>query len=292
MRTQAVAVQVIEGDGMFGTMTATWWMGCVTFLLTATATATAYADPGVEERLEGCEGLPARGRIARSEAVGEDAVYVVPRSGDRLLVFPKEEDRGCEVYAIGRAAVSTSGSFGSASKAVALKPRRCAGNNCIIAVMVNGKDDKPLMALRTDANCDDSVELRPIKLFATRDSIEMVCHGSAGAGWKERRVLFDVSEDTLVTLYSLDTGSYIAPSPAEKKAGIGPSCPVGSIQVEKVGDKPVLRVVDPASGTLHDGKGTVPARQLCYDAKKHEFKPSGAPDKPTDVDAHAGCRRR
>jgi hypothetical protein len=271
-------------------MTTAWWMGCVTLFLAATATA--YAEPGVEARLDGCEGLPAHGRVARYEPIGEDAIYVVARSSDRFLAFPKEEDRGCEVYAIGKAAVTASGSFGSASKALALRPRRCAGGSCTIALAVRGKDERPLMALRTEADCDDSVELRPIKLFATRDSIELVCHASAGAGWKERRVLFDVSEDTIVTLYSLETGSYIAPSPAEKKAGMGPSCPVGSIQVEKTGDKPMLRVVDPASGALHDGKGTLPARLLCYDAKKHEFKPAGAPDVPTAVDAHAGCRRR
>jgi hypothetical protein len=266
------------------------WMGCLTLLLAATAYA-GPPPPDTDDPFEGCEGLPARARMARNEPVGEDAVHVVARSGERYLVFPQQEG-GCEVYPIGRAAARANGSFGSANKAFALLPRQCAGGSCAVALAIRGKDERPLMALRTDADCDDSVALRPIKLFPGRDSIELVCHASAGAGWKERRVIFDVTGDTLATLYSLDTGSYIAPSPAEKKAGGCASCPVGSVRVEKVGDKPLLRVVDPASGTLHNGKGTLPARQLGYDPARHGFTPTGAPDIPTRVDAHASCRRR
>jgi len=248
------------------------WMGCLVLLL-ATA-ATAYAEPsGAGDRLDGCKGLP---RLARSEDVGEDAVHAVARSGERYLVFP-QQDSGCEVYAFTRAA-RVEGHFGAGSKAFALRAPRCAGGSCPVAMAIRGKDDRPLLALRTDADCDVSVELR-------------LSRNSAGAGWRERHVIFDATENTLVTLYSLDTGSYIAPTPAEKKAGECASCPVGSLRVEKVGDQPLLRVMDPASGTLQNGKGTLPARQLGYDAKRHTLTPTGAPDVPTPVDAHAGCRR-
>jgi hypothetical protein len=267
------------------------WMGCLALLLGPAVTATTYADSsGTADPLDSCKGLPARGRMARHEPVGEDAVYVVARSGERYLAFPEQED-GCEVFSIGAAAPSVAGHFGAGSKALALRAPRCAGGNCSVAMAVRGKDDRPLLALRTDLDCDISVEPRLIKLFPDRDTIEVVCRNSAGAGWKERHAIFDATEDTLVTLYSVDIGSYIAPTAAEKKAGECGSSPVGSLRVEKVGDKPLLRVVDPATGTLQNGKGTVPARQLGYDPKRRTFTPTGAPDVPTSVDAHAGCRR-
>src|SRR5215475_2074615 len=85
------------------------WMECLA-LLTATvsvtviATATASADPPAKDtRLDGCKGLPARGRIARAESIGEDAVFAVTTSGDRYLVFP-QQDGGCEVFPFGAAA--------------------------------------------------------------------------------------------------------------------------------------------------------------------------------------------
>jgi hypothetical protein len=50
--------------------------------------------------------------------------------------------------------------------------------------------------------------------------------------------------------------------------------------------------VDPASGTLQNGRGTLPARQLGYDPKRHELVPTGAPDIPTPVNARVACRRQ
>src|SRR5262245_46508127 len=132
------------------------WMGCLTLLVAVTA----YAEPpasGVDDRLDGCEGIPARARMARYESVGEDAVHAVARSGDRYLVFPHEEGTGCVVYPIGRAAARVEGNFASATKAFVLKPRRCAAGSCTVALAVRGKDDRPIMALRTEADCDDSV---------------------------------------------------------------------------------------------------------------------------------------
>src|SRR4051794_20449611 len=105
------------------------WMGYLTVLLAATVTATAYGEPsGVDDRLDGCKGLPARGRMARYEPVGEDAVHAVARSGDHYLVFP-QQDSGCEVYAIGRAAVRVEGHFGAGTKALALRAPRCGGGS-------------------------------------------------------------------------------------------------------------------------------------------------------------------
>lgn len=276
-------------------MTAARWIGCVLLVLAATAMADPPAGPGpgIDARLDGCDGLPARAQIARTQPVGEDAVHAVSRSGERYLVFPAGDGRGCAVYALGRPAAHASGQFGDAggARAVALKPSRCASGSCTIALAVCGKQGGPVAALRTDLDCDDSVELHALKLFGSRDSLELVCHASSGAGWQERRALVEIT-DALAVRYVLDTGSYIAPSPAEKKPGTCPSRPVGSLRVEKPGDRPLLRVVDPASGPLQDGKGTLPARQLTYDPAKHEFAPSGAPDIPTQVDARAGCRRR
>jgi hypothetical protein len=271
-------------------MSAYRWMGCLGLLLAGVV----HADPrpgSIEERLDGCEGLPERGSMARYEPVGQNALYGVARSGERYLVFPQQEGRDCEVYPIGRAAARVKGSFGRGSEVCALQPPSCAGGSCFVALVVRGKQERPLAALRTDASCNESVALRPIKLFPGRDSVELVCHASSGAGWKERRVLVDVTGAALAALYSLNTGSYIAVSPEEKKAGDCPSRPVGSIRVEKVAEKPLLRVIDPASGALQDGKGTLPARQLGYDPKRRAFAPTGAPDVPTQVDARADCRR-
>ena len=207
-------------------------VGYLALLLSVTATATVTAEPPAKTgRLDSCKGLPARSRIARAEDVGEDAVYAVATSGDRYLVFPEQEG-GCEVFSIGGAAKRVEGHFGAGSKAVALRPARCGGGSCTVAMAICGKADRPLLALRTDADCDVAIELRLIKLFHDRDTIELVCRNSAGAGWKERHVLFDATEDTLVTLYSLNTGSYIAPTAEEKKAGECGSYPVGSLRVE------------------------------------------------------------
>jgi hypothetical protein len=85
-------------------------------------------------------------------------------------------------------------------------------------------------------------------------------------------------------------------SPAEKKAGAKPSCPIGSLKVEKIGDyktQPLLRLADPASanvGNLQDGRGTLPAKQLVLDIAHHDVKPTGAPDVSIEVDAHRSCR--
>jgi hypothetical protein len=278
-------------------MTAAWWIGCVPLVIAATAVADppplAGAGPGIDARLDGCDGLPARAQIARTQAVGEDAVHAVARSGERYLVFPAGDGRGCAVYSLGGPAARTSGQLGDAggARAVALKPSRCASGSCVIALAVCGKQGGPVAALRTDFDCDEGVELRALKLFGSRDSLELVCRASSGAGWQERRALIEISGG-LAVRYVLDTGSYIAAAPEEKKAGGCASRPVGSLRVERPGDRPLLRVIDPASGPLQDGKGTLPARQLVYDPAKHEFAPSGAPDVPTQVDARAGCHRR
>lgn len=270
-------------------------MGCLASLaviVAVTIAPPAYADPpaGGDDRLEGCEGLPARDRLARVEPVGSDALHAVTRSSERFLVFPSGDGRGCDVYPIGRADARAHGKFGKGGKVFALVRPQCAGGGCTVALAVRGSPERPLAALRTEADCSEGVALRTIKLFPGRDSIELTCRTSAGAGWKERRLIVDVSADIFSVLYQLDTGSYIAVSPDEKKAGACPSRPVGSIRVEKVAARPLLRVVDPASGELQDGKGTLPARQLAFDPAQRMFAPTGAPDIATRVDARPRCR--
>lgn len=242
-------------------------------------------------QLDSCEGLPVHRVRTRYETIGEDAMHVVGVEA-RALVFP-QQDGGCEVYPIGRAPARASGKFAAGStKVFALRAKQCGGGQCPVALAVRGKAERPQFALRTSASCDVSVALRPIKLFADHDSIEMVCQNSAGAGWIEQRFLFDVSGDTLLTLGSFEMGSYQPPSPEEKKRGVRALCPVGSLRVEKKGESPLLRVVDPsgASGSLKDGKGSLPARQFGYDAKRHELVPTGAAEIATPVDARA-CRK-
>ena len=274
-------------------MHAARWIGCALLGIAATAAADSTAPAGIDARIDGCDDLPPRAQLARTLAVGDDAVHAVARARERYLVFPAGDGRGCAVYALARPAARASGRFGDAggASAVALKPARCASGSCTIALAVSGVSGAPVAALRTDLDCDDSVELRTVKLFGARDSLELVCHASSGAGWQERRALIEIT-GALAVRYVLDTGSYIAPSPEEKKAGGCPSRPVGSLRIEKPGERALLRVVDPASGPLQDGAGTLPARQLGYDPAKHQFAPTGAPDIPTRVDARAGCRRR
>jgi len=273
------------------------WLGCLGATLAITAATAAHADPAPEKpdesQLEGCEGLPARAKLARLEALGEDALYAVARAGTRFVVFPAGDGNECAVFPLGRAAARVTGAFGGgAAEVCALKPPRCAAGSCTIALLTRGKgkDDRPLAAFRTEASCDESIELSAIKLFPGRDSVELVCRASAGAGWKERRLLADAAAGSIETIYSLDTGSYIALSPEEKKAGQCPSQPVGSIHIERVAEQPILRVLDPASGKLQNGKGELPARQLAWNPKKSTFVPTGAPDVPTKVDARA-CKR-
>jgi hypothetical protein len=260
------------------------WIGCLALVV---ATRAAWADGGASagDDLKACKGLPAHGK---AEALGDDAVYVA----GRFLAFPHQEGGGCEVYAVARPAAQVTGHFGTGSQAFAVKASRCSADSCPVVIAVRGKDDRPLAAVRTDIDCDRGVDLQPIQLFPGRDDLQVVCRASAGAGWRERRLLVEVKDGALTPFYLLDTGSYIALSPAEKRAGGTPSCPVGSIKVEQAGDRPLLRVVDPASGALQNGKGTLPARQLAYDPAHHAVVPTGAPDIPTEVDAHAGCHPR
>ena len=250
----------------------------------------AYADGGADNGLKECRGLPARGK---ADPVGNDVLYFA--SGQHVA-FTHMEGGGCEVYSIAHPETKTTGRFGAASSAVAVKAARCSGESCPVIVAVRGKRDKPLAAVRTDVDCDQGIDLRPIQLFAGRDDLELVCRVSSGAGWSERRLLIDTSNGALVPFFLADTGSYIALSPAERKAGAKPSCPIGSLKVEKIGDdktKPLLRLVDPSSANasnLQDGRGTLPAKQLVIDIAHHDVKPTGAPDLPTSVDAHTGCR--
>lgn len=266
----------------------------ITLALAAAAHA-AHADPAPDPAAElaDCEGLPPRGQIARVEPLGEDALFVVARSGARFVVFPAGDGNDCAVLPLARPAARVTGAFGGGAVEVcALRPARCAPGSCTVALVTRGKGgaERPLAALRTEASCDEGVALSAIKLFPGRDSAQLVCRASAGAGWQERRLLVDAAPGAIAPLYSLDTGSYIALSPDEKKAGQCPSQPVGAIRVERVAERPVLRVIDPAAGALHDGKGTLPARQLAWDPKRGEFLPTGAPDVPTPVNARA-CKR-
>lgn len=264
-------------------------------ILPALAPSPAAADAASAERVEGCQGLPARAKISRYEPVGEAAVHAIARSGERFLVFPATDEHECEVYPLARSAALAGGRFGFAQKAMALRPKQCSSGACPVAIAVRGKAQRPLQALRAEVHCDAGVSLRALKLFDDRDSLELVCQSSAGAGWKEQRLLLDVAGDTLLTLLRADTGSYLAPSPEEQKAGVRAQCPVGSLRVEQTGASPLVRHVDPSAATaatFHDGKGTLPARQLGYDAKRHVLFPTGAPDVPTAVDSRAACGRR
>jgi hypothetical protein len=248
--------------------------------------------PNVEKRLEGCEGLPDRARVVRYEPVGEDALYAVTRSAERYLVFPTQEGVACAVFAMDKPASKSKGAFAAGGEVLALLAKPCGGGSCPTAIAIRGKDERPTAAVRLEAACTEGADVRPIRLFPGRDSLEVVCRASAGAGWIESRVLVDGTGGALSVMYVLDTGSYVALSPSEQKAGVCPTRPVGAIRVEQVGERPILRVVDPASGSLTDGKGTLPARQLAWDAKRGEFLPTGAPAVPTPVDARAGCRRK
>jgi hypothetical protein len=259
-------------------------------LATVLAVPTAYADGGADNGLGECKGLPAHGK---PEPIGDDVTYF---ASGQYVAFTHMEGGGCEVYTLARPWAKTTGYFGAASVAVAVKSARCNVESCPVVVAVRGKTDKPLAAVRTDVDCDQGVDLRPIRLFAGRDDLELVCRVSSGAGWGERHLLIDTSAGALIPFYVAEIGSYIALSPAEKKAGAKPSCPIGSLKVEKIGDdktKPLLRLIDPASanaGTLYSGRGTLPAKQLVVDIAHHDVKPTGAPDVPTEVDAHRGCR--
>jgi hypothetical protein len=261
-------------------------LAAVPFVLCAWA-AVAVAEPALlHDGVARCEGIPPRSRV---EPIGGDAFHIVTQGGDRSLVFVREE--GCQRYPIGRAAARANGRFGKATKAYALVPPGCINGSCHVALAIRGKDELPLAALRTAADCDVEVELRPVALFPGRDAIELVCRGSSGAGWQESVTLFDVGT-TLRPLITLHTGGYQALSEEERKAGDRPRCPIGSLRVEKVGERALLRVADPEAGDLEDGKGTIPARQLVYDPARGEFVPSGAPDVTLRVDAQAACKTR
>jgi hypothetical protein len=261
-------------------------VGFVIGWATLLAASTVYADGGADSGLGECKGLP----HGKPEPVSDDVTYFA--SGPSVA-FTHLEGGGCEVYSLARPAAKATGQFGAA---VAVRSAQCSAEHCPVVVAVRGKAAKPLAAVRTDVDCDQGVDLRPIRLFAGRDDLELVCRVSSGAGWGERHLLIDTSAGALIPFYVAETGSYIARSPAEKKAGAKPSCPLGSLKVEKLGDdhtQPLIRVVDPSAATasdLSDGRGTLPAKQLAIDLAHHDVKPTGAPDVPTRVDAHAGCR--
>lgn len=267
------------------------WLG--ELLAIGAVAATASADPAPRAaqadaaQLAGCDKRLPKGAL--SEPIGGDAMYATAGQR-RLLVFPAREGRGCVVAEIARAVARTNGKFSGAPRKIFALKASCDGDRCPIAIAMRGTDDRPIAALLTEHTCNHKVALRPVQLFPDRESLELVCQQTAGAGWKERRVLIDAVDDRLIELYSINTGSRIDVAPSEREDGLCPSDPVGSIRVEKVADKPVLRVIDPASGKLHDGAGTLPARQLIYDPAKQSFVPSGAPDVPTAVNAKKRCR--
>jgi hypothetical protein len=255
------------------------------------ASPSARADGGAsgDADLTACKGLPAHGK---AEPINEDVSYL---AAGQYVAFPRMEGGGCEVYSLARPTAQIRGRFAGGTLAVAVKPSRCSAESCPIVVAVRGKHAKPLAVVRTDVDCDQGIELKPIQLVVGHDDLDLVCRISAGAGWNERHLLIDVSQSVLTPFYLAETGSYIALSPAEKKVGGKPSCPVGSLRVEQIGDekvqtKPLLRWVDPSAGKLHNGRGTLSARQLAVDLAHHDVKPTGAPDVPTEVDAHRGCR--
>ncbi len=287
---------VVESPKRSRSSSCRWWF---VGLLVGAALSAARPAPAqssraeLARRLDECQGLPTGAKVTRYEEVGEDVVHVVARGGKRYLVFPQADD-GCEIYPVGRAAASASGAFGKGTKLFALMRPRCSGETCTVALALRGKADLPVLALRTNLRCDAGLTLRTLKVFADHDSALATCRTRAGAGYIEEQTLFDAVEDTLAQLASVPTGSSIVPSPAERRSGACASHPVGWLKVEKAGAAPLLRVLavdDTAATALRDGKGTLPARQLSFDARKLTFSPSGAADAPTAVDSYAGCRR-
>src|SRR5882757_10043104 len=171
--------------------------------VTVLAVSVAYADGGADSGLKECKGLPTHGK---PDPVGDDVTYF---ASGQYVAFTHMEGGGCEVFSLARPTAKTTGHFGVASTAVAVKSARCSGESCPVVVAVRGKADKPLAAVRTDVDCDQGVDLRPIQLFSGRDDLELVCRVSSGAGWGERHLLIDTSAGTLVPFYLADTGSYI-----------------------------------------------------------------------------------
>ncbi|HEY4244379.1 MAG TPA: hypothetical protein VGM88_31410 [Kofleriaceae bacterium] len=246
----------------------------------------AWADGGgaPTSDLAACKGLP---HGAKGVTLKDDAVVV----GNKLA-FPELDGGGCEVYSLAKGA-KASGAFGDATSAVALTYGACAKESCPIAIATRDAHGTVIAAQRTDASCDHGVELRPIKLVPDHDDLMLICRQSAGAGWNESRMLIDLRDRRVVMFFSIGTGSQLALSAAERRAGAKPFCPIGSITVEKVdAAKPLLRVTDLESATITDGKGVVPGKQYSYDAAHHTLKPTGAPDVPIPVDAALACKGR
>lgn len=153
-----------------------------------------------------------------------------------------------------------------------------------------GKGERPRAALQTDAVCDFQLALDRLRLFPGRDTVQLRCRTGGGNTWQERILLVDFLRDAPATLYDLYTGDRAGPTPEERKSGDCGTYPVGELRVEKTAPRPLLRVVDPAWGELHNSRGTLPARQLGYDADRQAFVPTGAPDIPKVVDGRS-CRR-
>lgn len=176
-------------------------------------------------------------------------------------------------------------------EAVLLGPERCDPEWCPAAVLIR-ESDRPLGALFLPGKCDEAVLLGELGWFATLDSLQLTCRQSAGAGYRETLLILHVTGQGLAPVLALETGTGEHASLGERETpGFCERRPVGSVELVERGERPVVRVLDPARGEPGiDGKGTALVADFQYDPAQGRFAQI-TPGTLVDYDARAWCKQ-
>lgn len=176
-------------------------------------------------------------------------------------------------------------------QAVLLGPEPCDPESCPATVLVRDRG-RALGAMFLPGKCDRGVFLRELSWFAGQDSLQLTCHQSAGAGYRETLFILHVTAQGLAPILALETGVAEQASQEERETpGFCERRPVGSVQLVAPGQRPVVRVLDPARGEPgRDGEGTALVADFRFDPGTGGFEQI-TPGELVDYDARAWCKQ-
>ena len=181
--------------------------------------------------------------------------------------------------------------LGGRVQAVLLGPAECNPEFCPSTLVVRD-GERPLGALFLPEACDRALNMEALSWFTAQDSLQLTCHQSAGAGYREIVSVVHAGRAGLVSVLALETGTAEAATDEERETpGFCERRPVGWVRLVEKGERPVIKLLDPSRGEPgQDGKGTGLVADFRYDPATERFEQIGA-GKLESYDARAWCKQ-
>jgi hypothetical protein len=229
------------------------------------------------------------------------SVFAHPGRADAIVAVGKLHPDGPDECSIQHVAAQTppvEGSFwpGAGSvQAVLLGPEECHPAFCPATVLIRDHE-RALGALFWREACDQALTPARLRWFAGQDSLQLTCHQSTGAAHRELVVILHVLQAgataRIAPVLALDTGTAEHASLAERETpGFCERRPVGWVRLVEQGERPLIRVFDPARGQQEDdGAGTGLLADFRFDPGTGRFE-QVTPGTLQGYDARAWCRQ-